>query len=183
MSTSWVVEPQKHSTEVHVGAGNGRAVLTASEEGELRSPHETLKLRVGSGPPPNSTESADSRPGGPAPIFPPEPCRFLWRLSFQVSYGDEKAAPPANPASWDQPPPSPKPSPLEYGRTAGVRAKGRKREEAREREGKDTGRRQVIWNQTSGDILREAGEQVLAGGHSSPRSWKAGMPTLILAQT
>ena len=56
-------------------------------------------------------------------------------------------------------------------------------EEAREREGKDRGRRQVIWNQTSGDVFREAGKQVLAGEHSSPWSWKAGMLTLILAQT
>ena len=56
-------------------------------------------------------------------------------------------------------------------------------EEAREREGKDRGRGQVIWNQTSGDVFREVGKQVLAGDHSSPCSWKAGMLTLILAQT
>lgn len=146
-------------------------------------PHETLALRASSGPPPNSSGVSRCSSRGPCSRLPPEPCGFLWRPSLQVSRGDKKHAPPANPGSWDQPLPSPKPSPLEHGRTAGVRAKGRKREEAREREGKDRGRRQVIWSQTSGDIFREAGKQVLVGEHSSPCSWKAGTLSLILAQT
>lgn len=162
--------------------GQGTAVLTALEEGEVRSPMRPWSSELARGLLLIPRVSADVRPGGPAPVFlqnlvgssggfQSRSHRVMRRLLPQLTLalGTSHLLPQSQAFSsmGEQ---------LES-------AKGRKREEAREREGKDRGRRQVIWNQTSGDVFREAGKQVLAGEHSSPWSWKAGMLTLILAQT